>query len=260
MTEIISPLHSTECRNFTFDFEEFIKAELGLDLDKPKKKEDENICKYFLRGTCHRGAACQYKHTRGGEREKSVVCKHWLRGLCKKGEHCEFLHVFNMKKMPECWFYSKYGECCNGDECLYQHIDPESKVKECPWYARGFCKHGPNCRNKHVRKLICQNYLTGFCPLGLNCPNGHPKYELPVMHNDDRMDDMQPDHAPQQQNRVPFTRPDHQFPPQQQRPNFNNQQQGGNFVRRPLEEVTCYKCGQQGHYANKCPNGRANMR
>jgi cleavage and polyadenylation specificity factor subunit 4 len=80
------------------------------------------------------------------------------------------------------------------------------------------------------------------------------------MHNDDRMDDMQPDHAPQQQNRVPFTRPDHQFPPQQQRPNFNNQQQGGNFVRRPLEEVTCYKCGQQGHYANKCPNGRANMR
>lgn len=103
---------------------------------------DENICKYFLRGTCHKGAACQYKHARGGDREKSVVCKHWLRGLCKKGEHCEFLHVFNMKKMPECWFYSKYGECCNGDECLYQHIDPESKVKECPWYARGFCKHG----------------------------------------------------------------------------------------------------------------------
>ncbi|KAG2171512.1 hypothetical protein INT43_008238 [Umbelopsis isabellina] len=136
MTEIISPLHSTDCRNFTFDFEEFIKAELGLDLDKPKKKE------------------------------------------------------------------------------------------------------------------------------GLNCPNGHPKYELPVMHNDDRMDDMQPDHAPQQQNRVPFSRPDHQIPPQQQRPNFNNNQQGGggNFVRRPLEEVTCFKCGQQGHYANKCPNGRANMR
>jgi cleavage and polyadenylation specificity factor subunit 4 len=176
MTDVLSPLYSTECRNFTFDFEEFIKSELGLDLDKPKKKEgtsakpctrlpfpinpasisplmlplffappflpDEHICKYFLRGTCHKGAACQYKHTRGGDREKSVVCKHWLRGLCKKGEHCEFLHVFNMKKMPECWFYSKYGECCNGDECLYQHIDPESKVKECPWYARGFCKHG----------------------------------------------------------------------------------------------------------------------
>ncbi|KAI8576540.1 hypothetical protein K450DRAFT_295539 [Umbelopsis ramanniana AG] len=262
MAAVLSPLYSSECRNFTFDFEEFIKNELGLDLDKPKKKEDENICKYFLRGTCHKGASCQYKHTRG-DREKSVVCKHWLRGLCKKGEHCEFLHVFNMKKMPECWFYSKYGECCNGDECQYQHIDPESKVKECPWYARGFCKHGPNCRNKHVRKLICQNYLTGFCPLGLNCPNGHPRYELPVMHNDDRMDDMAPEQQ-QQPPRVPFTRGD-QAPQQQQRFNHSNNAGppgggGGNFVRRPLEEVTCFKCGQQGHYANKCPNGRANVR
>lgn len=39
MTDVLSPLYSTECRNFTFDFEEFIKSELGLDLDKPKKKE-----------------------------------------------------------------------------------------------------------------------------------------------------------------------------------------------------------------------------
>lgn len=41
MTDVLSPLYTTECRNFTFDFEEFIKSELGLDLDKPKKKEGE---------------------------------------------------------------------------------------------------------------------------------------------------------------------------------------------------------------------------
>lgn len=24
---------------------------------------------------------------------------------------------------------------------------------------------------------------------------------------------------------------------------------------RPLEEITCFKCGSKGHYANKCPKG-----
>lgn len=24
---------------------------------------------------------------------------------------------------------------------------------------------------------------------------------------------------------------------------------------RPLEEITCFKCGTKGHYANKCPKG-----
>lgn len=25
--------------------------------------------------------------------------------------------------------------------------------------------------------------------------------------------------------------------------------------QKPLEEVTCFKCGCKGHYANKCPKG-----
>ncbi|KAI9251196.1 hypothetical protein BY458DRAFT_444419 [Sporodiniella umbellata] len=168
--------------------------------------------------------------------------------------------------MPECWFYSKYGECCNGDECMYLHIDPESKQKECPWYARGFCKHGPNCRNKHVRKLVCQNYLTGFCPDGLNCPNGHPKYELPVMYTlppEIEQQQQKTHQAPppqQQQQQQQQQQPYHnqQQPPyQQQNRNFhdnNNRSQQGTFRR--LEDVTCFKCGQQGHYANRCTQGR----
>lgn len=50
---------------------------------------------------------CPFRHTKG---EKTVVCKHWLRGLCKKGDQCEFLHEYDMTKMPECYFYSKFGE------------------------------------------------------------------------------------------------------------------------------------------------------
>ena len=40
----------------------------------------------------------------------SVLLQHWLRGLCKKGDQCEFLHEFDMSKMPECYFYSRFSE------------------------------------------------------------------------------------------------------------------------------------------------------
>ena len=92
----------------------------------------------------------------------SVVCKHWLRGLCKKGDDCEFLHEYDMAKMPECYFFSKFGRCENRD-CQYLHIDPNSKVKECPWYARGFCKHGPNCKSRKgfIKKFFISSIIYG---------------------------------------------------------------------------------------------------
>jgi len=166
--------------NTTFDFEWYVKDRLGLDIDGTGSGQ---VCKLFLRGGCLRGPACPQRHTyealnRYGA-EKTVVCKHWLRGLCKKGDDCEFLHEYNLKKMPDCWFFTKYGECHN-PECLYLHIDPNSKLRQCPWYARGFCKHGPSCRNKHARHTICQLYLTGFCPLGPNCQLAHPRFEVPA--------------------------------------------------------------------------------
>lgn len=75
------------------------------------------------------------------ERERlSTVCKHWLRGLCKKGDQCEFLHEYNLRRMPECWWFAKYGYCSAGDECLYAH--PKERRVECPDYNRGFCKLG----------------------------------------------------------------------------------------------------------------------
>lgn len=128
-----------------FAFEPFLKESLSVDLYVKRapvqtvNANQSNVCKYFLRGSCHRGAACSFVHPQG--QAASVVCKHYLRGLCSKGDLCEFLHEYNLKKMPECWFFTKYGECSN-PECLYLHIDPATKIKPCPWYIRGFCKHG----------------------------------------------------------------------------------------------------------------------
>lgn len=55
------------------------------------------------------------------------------------------------------------------DQCPFLHIRPEDRIKDCPWYARGFCKHGPTCRNRHARKEPCLRYLAGFCPDGPDC-------------------------------------------------------------------------------------------
>lgn len=153
-----------EQTDINLDFEAFLKDELGLTLDISKQRK-AGICKYFLRGQCPLGNQCQYRHYRS---EVNVVCKHWLRGLCKKGESCEFLHEYNLRKMPECYFWSQYGECSN-PECLYLHIDPKARVRECLNYSRGFCRVGPLCRYRHVRLVICQRYITGFCPFGANC-------------------------------------------------------------------------------------------
>lgn len=127
---------------------------------------------------------CPFRHISG---EKTVVCKHWLRGLCKKGDQCEFLHEYDMTKMPECYFYSKFGlflspvllvikgcvlydikmrlsvcvlvgECSN-KECPFLHIDPESKIKDCPWYDRGFCKHGKVFFPPKLSKFLNETYF-----------------------------------------------------------------------------------------------------
>jgi len=203
------------------------------------------ICKFFLKGSCTKGSACPYKHTRG---ERAVVCKHWLRALCKKGDSCEFLHEYDLSKMPECYFFSKFGECSN-PECMYLHINPEDKMKECPWYARGFCKHGPRCRHKHVKRTACANYLIGFCPDGPACKFGHPKYELP---KDD--DNNNPNKKP----RTPMIC--HKCGSVGHKaatcPVMQSKEPGrdGRSAPRPLETVTCFKCGSMGHYANHCMN------
>lgn len=162
-----------------FDVEIALENQVGsLPLPFPgMDKSGAAVCVFHLKGRCDRGTTCPYRHIKG---DRTVVCKHWLRGLCKKGDMCEFLHEYDMTKMPECYFYSKYNSCTN-KECPFLHIDPESKIKDCPWYDRGFCRHGPNCRHRHTRRVMCINYLCGFCPDGPNCKFVHPRFDLPSL-------------------------------------------------------------------------------
>jgi len=160
-----------------FSMEVAIENQLGV-LPLPFTGMDKSgapVCHFFKLKKCLRGANCPFRHIQG---DRATVCKHWLRGLCKKGDQCEFLHEYDMSKMPECYFYQKFGRCDNKD-CQYQHIDPADKVKDCPWYDKGFCKHGPLCKYRHRRRIMCPNYLVGFCPEGPGCKFAHPRWEIP---------------------------------------------------------------------------------
>ncbi|KAF9569663.1 hypothetical protein CPC08DRAFT_677288 [Agrocybe pediades] len=261
LRDIINP----QFHQNNFPVETHIKTDLGLKLDR-----DEQICRLALTAAgCPLGPLhCPLRHTTPSaqnfqppkplpthprERERlSTVCKHWLRGLCKKGDACEFLHEYNLRRMPECWWFAKYGYCSAGDECLYAH--PKERRVDCPDYNRGFCKLGPTCPRKHVRKVACQLYLTGFCPLGPECSRGHPKPNIPPPSAYD------PPAPPSAKDLGPP-------PPGYGRyADFERSSGGpagiqggpGNLMmgppRRNLDEVLCFKCGEKGHYANHCRN------
>ena len=320
--------------NHDLELDLFMKKQIGRR-NMPFQKMDKSaqqVCEVFNPNnpkSCQFGDKCSFRHIKT---DKMIVCKHWLRALCKKGDDCEFLHQYSMDKMPTCYFYSNFQKCENKD-CPFQHISPENRIPECPWYARGFCKHGPACKRRHVRKVMCLDYMIGFCPEGPDCEYEHPRFELPV--SDQTMAVIQchycqkfghksnvcPDNpnAIPEENRtydrefrshIPRVRDpgarDAQARYQERqtktgyRPNPNQQQNNNNsmdenslmeglgseppakqmrmnqgavntgyvpggaagnqgFVPRsqnqnvPLAEITCFKCKQKGHYANRCP-------
>lgn len=254
-----------------FDIEIALEQQLGaLPLPFPgMDKSGAAICEFFMHGMCNKGSACPFRHVKG---DRTVVCKHWLRGLCKKGDQCEFLHEYDMTKMPECYFYSRFHACSN-KECPFLHIDPEAKIKDCPWYDRGFCRHGPNCRHRHTRRVMCINYMCGFCFDGPNCKFMHPKFELPIQDPAQQAKKAtmlchycgEPGHKAAACNKMPQEMKEEQQMNRLQTihtiQSIQTQvtqlygQDFGSKAYRPLEQVTCFKCGEKGHYADKCPKG-----
>ncbi|KAM5272771.1 putative cleavage and polyadenylation specificity factor subunit 4-like protein [Ctenodactylus gundi] len=153
---------------FSFAFERDVALQTGTGLlaFQGMDKSGAAVCNFFAKGLCEKGQLCPFRHERG---EKAVVCKHWLRGLCRRGDRCRFLHQFDAARMPKCYFYSTFGDCSN-KECPFLHVQPAMGSWNCPWYDQGFCKDGPLCKYRHVRRTMCHNYFSGFCPEGPRCP------------------------------------------------------------------------------------------
>lgn len=130
---------------------------------------------------------------------------------------------------------------------------------------------GPRCRHKHVRKLLCEAYMIGFCPDGPLCKYGHPKYELPKGSEGD-MSNPRRNRMPvvchkcgvagHKAANCPETQRVRRRPLLSLVPCWGRESAHVHPVQletlgtqrgppRPLETVTCFKCGQLGHYANK---------
>ncbi|XP_032944869.1 putative cleavage and polyadenylation specificity factor subunit 4-like protein isoform X3 [Rhinolophus ferrumequinum] len=131
------------------------------------------VCNFFAKGLCEKGKLCPFRHDHG---EKMVVCKHWLRGLCKKGDQCKFLHQYDVTRMPECYFYSKFGECSN-KECSFLHMQPAFKTRDCPWYDQGFCKDASQLATEFSTSCFCLGTSQALFPNGV--PAFPPSDEAP---------------------------------------------------------------------------------
>ncbi|KAA8493685.1 Cleavage and polyadenylation specificity factor subunit 4 [Porphyridium purpureum] len=232
------------------------ESDLGYDRqyveDQTAPGHSTDLCSFFFApggSQCDKGAFCQYRHARN---DRLIVCKHWLRGLCKKAEFCEYLHEFDMSRMPECFFFSKFGECSNA-ECQYRHVDLDKKRNECPYYARGFCKHGPKCRHRHVKRVACPNYLAGFCKDGPECQFGHARFEIP---RTDEVDDGGADRFGFSRGAGSGAQPS--GPPPggydghagMNAGGYGGMDGGGNRRAPPV----CHGCHQVGHIRPMCPN------
>lgn len=246
--------------HINFELEVQIEMQHGtLPLPFPgMDKSNSAVCQFYKHHSCIKAALCPFRHVKG---DKAVVCKHWLRGLCKKGDECEFLHQFDMTKMPECFFFAKFGMCSNKD-CPFLHIDPDTKRKDCPWYDRGFCKHGPVCKNRHVRRVYCPSYLLGFCPEGTGCKFVHPTFDLPMPS------DMKDQGSKKMYICHSCGEPGHKasYCPKRTGPGGQPYQTAGppmSFSQKQAAEreqgqgmrkiYHCHNCGEQGHKAIFCP-------
>jgi len=245
---------------FPTDVEEMLLEQRGCrEVPFPgMDKSGRGVCLKNESKMCSMGPLCPLRHI---IKDKQVVCKHWLRGLCKKGDQCEFLHEYDLSRMPECFFFSKYLACSN-KECPFRHIDPETKVKDCPWYDRGFCRHGPYCKNRHRRRVFCPFYLLGFCADGRSCKFAHPSFNLPVSEpkSQTRFSNLtsvtchncherghKATHCPHLPAQTKF--------PQVDRSKLRQSVDQILSEKKTLSEITCYKCGERGHYANRCHKG-----
>jgi len=168
-------------------------------------------------------------------------------GFCPEGPDCEYEHPrFELPvsdqamSVIQCHFCQKFGHKSN--VCP---DNPNAIPEEHRTYDREFRSHIPRVRDPGARDAQARfqerQTKTGYRP-GMNQNNSMDENSL----MDGLGSDGQP---PSKQMRMSQGAVNTGYVPGA----ANGQGFGNRNMNVPLSEITCFKCKQRGHYANRCP-------
>eukprot|EP00438_Fugacium_kawagutii_P017313 Skav218199 [mRNA] locus=scaffold2232:40580:54271:- [translate_table: standard] len=83
-----------------------------------------SLCKFFARGSCHKGSACKFAHGAAALRAKPDPEQLWgnnCQPICSLGGPTMMASGQDLNKTKMCMDFKKTGACKRGLECSYAH-------------------------------------------------------------------------------------------------------------------------------------------
>lgn len=173
------------------------------------------------------------------------------------------------------------GFCPDGPQCKYMHPQfdlpaaPDANAKDNKKPQVIICHHCGEIGHKisyclkmtpEAREAAVKQEEAKLKALGYMKPPQGPPFGIPGAangqnseNNEEMNEQQQFEHSQDNQRQHnQHNQHNHHHHNNQSQQNNSNNMGGGNHPRmppKPLEEVTCFKCGNKGHYANRCPKG-----
>ncbi|CRK97599.1 CLUMA_CG010985, isoform A [Clunio marinus] len=198
-------------------------------------KSTSAVCNFFNSGQCDK-EFCPFRHIKA--EQKTIVCKHWLRALSSD------LSKEMPKRPPVCHYCGELGHKASFCPKLPpEQREAQLKADEMKYRQIALMKQQNPQYNHHLQQKI----------------QGQLREQQENAGNEEHRDQ-----SPLTQQSINTSQPPLSMPPPGFQQNHgpghfhghqnhqNHHQPRPPFQPRKLEDITCFKCGGKGHYANRC--------